>query len=232
MPAEARWLDGDFGAYTRFEGDARFPGLGLNIGVLEPGQAACRYHGEDEQEDFLVLEGECLLMIQGEEHRRRAWDFVHCPAWTEHIFVGAGEGPCALLAVGTRSGRGVICPAWRSRSATAPVKPNRIGTRRRHTRPMQRTPTSPSAKTGFRPSQLPGRDASSRLGPPSATAPAPDLAQLLRRGANRKGFRAGHTVRLRRQQGRCDRGRGSARRGAKASRTPSQKRGRGTASLC
>jgi len=108
---DARWLDGDFGAYTRFEGpNAKFAALGINIGVLAPGQAACMYHGEDEQEDFLVLQGECLLLIEGKERRLQAWDFVHCPAWTEHVFVGAGDGPCALLAVGTRTKGGVIYP--------------------------------------------------------------------------------------------------------------------------
>lgn len=99
---EARWLEGDFGAYTRFEGAARFPQLGFNIGVLAPGQPACYYHGEDAQEDFLVLSGECLLLIEGEERPLKTWDFVHCPAWTEHVFVGAGDGPCAVLAVGAR----------------------------------------------------------------------------------------------------------------------------------
>jgi uncharacterized cupin superfamily protein len=108
---EARWLDGRFGAYTRFEGEPRFGELGFNIGVLEPGQPACMYHGEDEQEDFLVLSGECLLLIEGTERRLKSWDFVHCPPWTEHVFVGAGEGPCAILAVGTRSGGDVVYPA-------------------------------------------------------------------------------------------------------------------------
>ncbi len=108
---EARWLDGDFGAFTRFEGaKAKFPQLGINIGVLQPGQPACMYHGEDEQEDFLVLQGECLLLIEGEERPLKAWDFVHCPAWTEHVFVGAGEGPCAILAVGSRTNKGVVYP--------------------------------------------------------------------------------------------------------------------------
>ncbi len=69
--SDARWLDGQFGAYTRFEGQERFPKLGFNIGVLEPGQPACMYHGEDEQEDFLVLSGECLLLIEGTEQRLR-----------------------------------------------------------------------------------------------------------------------------------------------------------------
>jgi uncharacterized cupin superfamily protein len=108
---EAKWLDGHFGAYTRFEGsEARFKKLGFNIAVLAPGQAACYYHGEDDQEDFLVLSGECLLLIEGQERQLRQWDFVHCPDWTEHVFVGAGDGPCALLAVGTRSGSGVVYP--------------------------------------------------------------------------------------------------------------------------
>ncbi len=88
---EARWLTGDFGAYTRFEGEERFPHLGINIGVLQPGQPACYYHAENDQEDFLVLSGECLLLIEGQERRLQAWDFVHCPPWTEHVFVGAGS---------------------------------------------------------------------------------------------------------------------------------------------
>ncbi|HEU4977796.1 MAG TPA: cupin domain-containing protein [Solirubrobacteraceae bacterium] len=109
---EARWLDGDFGAYTRFENRdaARFPEVGFNIGVLQPGQPACMYHREDAQEDFLVLAGECLLLIEGEERRLRAWDFVHCPAWTEHVFVGAGDGPCTILAVGSRARDAVVYP--------------------------------------------------------------------------------------------------------------------------
>ena len=110
--ADARWLDGRFGAYTRFENRdvARFPQIGINVGVLQPGQPACMYHGEDEQEDFLVIQGECLLLIEEEERRLKAWDFVHCPAWTEHVFVGAGDGPCTLLAIGTRLSDDVVYP--------------------------------------------------------------------------------------------------------------------------
>ena len=108
---EATWLSGDFGAFTRFEGDARFDRFGINIGVLAPGQASCYYHAENEQEDFLVLAGECLLIIEGDERPLRQWDFVHCPPWTEHVFVGAGDGPCAVLAVGTRSDGDVVYPA-------------------------------------------------------------------------------------------------------------------------
>ncbi len=108
---EARWLGGDFGAYTRFEGDARFQQIGINIGVLEPGQPACMYHRESEQEDFLVLSGECLLLIEGEERALKAWDFVHCPASTDHVFVGAGSGPCAILAIGARPTKEIVYPA-------------------------------------------------------------------------------------------------------------------------
>jgi uncharacterized cupin superfamily protein len=108
---EARWLTGDFGAFTRFEGDVRFEHLGINIGVLAPGQPACYYHGEDQQEDFLVLSGECLLIIEEQERPLRAWDFVHCPPWAKHVFVGAGEGPCAILAVGARPGDQIVYPA-------------------------------------------------------------------------------------------------------------------------
>jgi uncharacterized cupin superfamily protein len=100
---EARWVENAaFGRWTTFEGDVRFPELGINIGVAQPGQPACMYHGEDSQEGFLVLSGECLLLVEGEERRLRAWDFFHCPAWTEHVLVGAGDGPCVVLAVGAR----------------------------------------------------------------------------------------------------------------------------------
>jgi uncharacterized cupin superfamily protein len=100
---EAPWgaVEG-LGRYCRFEGDARFPEFGINIHVLDPGEPNCMYHGEDVQEDFLVLAGECLLLIEGEERRLRQWDFVHCPPWAEHVFVGAGSGPCAILMVGGR----------------------------------------------------------------------------------------------------------------------------------
>jgi uncharacterized cupin superfamily protein len=76
--------------------------VGFKLRVLQPGQPNGLYHRETNQEDFLVLEGECLLLIEGEERRLRAWDFVHCPAETEHIFVGAGDGPCVILMVGGR----------------------------------------------------------------------------------------------------------------------------------
>jgi uncharacterized cupin superfamily protein len=100
---EARWWHSDtFGSACIFEGDVPFPDFGINIHVLSPGQPNCMYHGENAQEDFLVLAGECLLLVEGEERRLKQWDFVHCPAWTEHVFVGAGSGQCAILMVGAR----------------------------------------------------------------------------------------------------------------------------------
>ena len=83
--------------------DDRFAQVGINVRILEPGQPASAYHSENMQEDFLVLSGQCLVILDGEERQLRAWDFVHCPPGTEHVFVGAGDGPCAILMVGARS---------------------------------------------------------------------------------------------------------------------------------
>ncbi|MCI0636052.1 MAG: cupin domain-containing protein, partial [Actinobacteria bacterium] len=108
---EARWWHSDeLGRAVLFEGEPRFAEVGVNIQVLQPGQPNCMYHGEDCQENFLVLSGECLLLIEGEERPLRAWDFVHCPPWTEHVFVGAGLGPCAILMVGRRPDDAVRYP--------------------------------------------------------------------------------------------------------------------------
>jgi len=109
---DARWTTNEsFGAACEFEGpwpDAWFRQLGFKLSVLEPGQPNCLYHGESQQEDFLVLAGECLLIVEGEERPLQAWDFVHCPPNTEHVFVGAGGGPCVILMVGARSEEEVL----------------------------------------------------------------------------------------------------------------------------
>jgi uncharacterized cupin superfamily protein len=101
---DAAWRDhATFGADCRFEGsDAPFSQLGINICVLQPGQPNCRYHRESLQEDFLVLAGECLLLVEEQEKRLQAWDFVHCPSGTDHVFIGAGDGACAILMTGAR----------------------------------------------------------------------------------------------------------------------------------
>ena len=102
--SESRWFGNDtFGVATSFEGKARFGQIGVNIHVLQPGQASCLYHQETDQEGFLVLSGECLLLVEEEERRLEAWDYFHCPPNTKHVFVGAGTGPCAILMIGARS---------------------------------------------------------------------------------------------------------------------------------
>jgi uncharacterized cupin superfamily protein len=109
----AAWDDHDvFGASCMFESpDAEFTQLGIRLTVLQPGQPNGLYHGEETQEDFLVLAGECLLLVEGEERRLRAWDFFHCVPNTEHILVGAGDGPCAIVMTGTRRpGRPIFYP--------------------------------------------------------------------------------------------------------------------------
>jgi uncharacterized cupin superfamily protein len=100
---EARWLhNDDFGAGCVFEGEERFRQLGINVSVIQPGQPLCYYHRENAQENFLVLAGECLLLIEEQERPLRAWDFVHCPAETSHVIVGAGDGPAVVVAIGAR----------------------------------------------------------------------------------------------------------------------------------
>jgi uncharacterized cupin superfamily protein len=77
--------------------------LGVNPFVLMPGEAMSMYHWEADQEDFLVVAGEAVLIVEGEERPLRAWDFVHCPPHTKHVIVGAGNGPCLVIAVGARA---------------------------------------------------------------------------------------------------------------------------------
>ena len=104
---ESRWRnEGPLGSYCTFEGKRRFPQLGINISVLEPGEAMGMYHREKAQEGFLVVAGECLLIVEGEERQLQAWDFFHCPGGTEHIIVATGEEAAIVVAVGAR-GRGV-----------------------------------------------------------------------------------------------------------------------------
>ncbi len=103
---ESRWRDyGPMGFGCNFEGKRRFPQLGINLNVLPRGASLGLYHRENHQEDFLVLAGECVLVVEGEKRPLRAWDFVHCPGGTAHMIVGAGDDPAVVLAVGARGGR-------------------------------------------------------------------------------------------------------------------------------
>jgi uncharacterized cupin superfamily protein len=109
---DLRWFESELGLYTMFDSElARFDQVGVNVGILRPGEPNCMYHAEDAQEDFLVVSGECLLVVEGEERHLQAWDFVHCPPMTEHVFVGAGDGPCVVVGMGARrKGRALVYP--------------------------------------------------------------------------------------------------------------------------
>jgi uncharacterized cupin superfamily protein len=109
---DAMWLTSETsgpkrpsGAECPFESPlAEFAQLGIRLHVLPPGEPNGLYHSESEQEDFLVLSGECTLLVEGTERLLRPWDFFHSPAGAEHIFVGAGHEPCVILMAGSRSG--------------------------------------------------------------------------------------------------------------------------------
>jgi uncharacterized cupin superfamily protein len=118
---EAAWVRNDaFGGRCVFESNERVlaerPGVeaqrfdqtGFTLAVLEPGKPSGMYHAESGQEDFLVLAGECLLIVEEQERPLRAWDFVHCPAGTHHSFLGAGDGPCVIFMAGVRREGGTI----------------------------------------------------------------------------------------------------------------------------
>jgi uncharacterized cupin superfamily protein len=106
---DARWSESPGRRYSlpltgedEYEAETFFPMLGMAIRVVNPGEPTTIYHWETEQEDFLVLSGEGLLVVEGQERPLRQWDFVHCPPETRHAFVGAGDGPCVLLCASSR----------------------------------------------------------------------------------------------------------------------------------
>jgi uncharacterized cupin superfamily protein len=100
---EARWREREGrGRRCYFEGEPGFRQVGVSLYVLGPGEPMSMYHWEADQEDFLVLEGEALLIVEGEERALRRWDFVHCPPRVEHTIVAGGQGPCVIVAVGAR----------------------------------------------------------------------------------------------------------------------------------
>jgi uncharacterized cupin superfamily protein len=90
------------GAVCLLEGEIDFQQLGVNPFVLGPGEPMAMYHWEADQEDFLVVSGEAILIAEGEERPLRQWDFVHCPPKMNHVIVGAGDGPCVVIAIGAR----------------------------------------------------------------------------------------------------------------------------------
>jgi uncharacterized cupin superfamily protein len=99
---DLQWWDrGPRGSVTQLVDDDSAQ-VGANLFVLGPGQPMSMYHWEADQEDFLVLSGEALLIVEDEERPLRQWDFFHCPPDVPHTIVGAGSGPAAILAIGSR----------------------------------------------------------------------------------------------------------------------------------
>jgi quercetin dioxygenase-like cupin family protein len=126
-----------------FDGATDFEQLGINVTVLDPGQPLGMYHWEADQEDFLVLSGEALAIVEGEERPMRQWDLLHCPAGTKHTVVGAGAEPCVLLAVGARArSRG------RSGAATWSTRPRYDTALASSTKPLKRTRHTPVSAKG------------------------------------------------------------------------------------
>jgi uncharacterized cupin superfamily protein len=106
---ELQWQENELGATCEFDKHReRFDGFGINLTVLRPGQPMTMYHRESYQEGFLVLRGECLLIVEGREVPLRQWDYFHCPADVAHAIVGSGDGLSVLLAVGSRVGPDAI----------------------------------------------------------------------------------------------------------------------------
>jgi uncharacterized cupin superfamily protein len=116
---DACWMHNDMRVVCRFggEGEAHFDDLGIGLYWLEPGNPMSLYHHEAGQEDFLVLRGECMLIVEGNERPIKAWDFVHCPPRTPHAIIATGAEPALVLAVGARKEKG---------SARYPVEPTAL----------------------------------------------------------------------------------------------------------
>jgi len=100
------WVNEKFGARTMLVPDDSQ--VGARVHVLEPGKPSTLYHRETEQEGFLVIEGECLLVVEGEERLLRKWDYFHCAPGVTHGFVGTGDGPCVMVTLGARNEDGAI----------------------------------------------------------------------------------------------------------------------------
>ncbi|HSC92778.1 MAG TPA: cupin domain-containing protein [Gaiellaceae bacterium] len=153
---EARWRHGPGRAAScSFEGEPAFPQLGINVNVLGPGEPMAMYHWEADQEDFLVLAGEALLIVEGEERPLRQWDFVHCPPETKHTILGAGEGPCLVLAVGARDRS--TGPGWGGYTVDEAALRHGAGVEEETSEPAEAYARfAPRVPTGYRERWLPG----------------------------------------------------------------------------
>ena len=137
-----------------FEGATDFLQLGINLSILSPGEPMAMYHRETDEEDFLVLAGEALAILEGEERPLRQWDFVHCPPGTSHVLVGAGAGPCVVLAVGARDRSST--PDWGAYTVDEAAQRHGAGVERETTDPGEAyAGFTKSELTRYRPGWLP-----------------------------------------------------------------------------
>jgi uncharacterized cupin superfamily protein len=157
---DARWSERPGrGSCCWFEGEdekgAGFTQLGLNLSVLSPGQPMAMYHREADQEDFLVLEGAALLIVEGDERPLRRWDLVHCPRDTEHVILGAGDAPCVLLSVGARVDS--VGPEWGAYTVCEAARRRGCGVEQETTVPDEAYARfGPSRPSAYRQGWLPG----------------------------------------------------------------------------
>ncbi|MGI8412025.1 MAG: cupin domain-containing protein [Solirubrobacteraceae bacterium] len=152
---DARWHHAPGrSAVCEFEGETPFAQLGINISVLRPGQAMSQYHWEADQEDFLVLSGQALLIIEAEERPLRAWDLIHCPAGVSHVILGAGTNPCVVVAVGAREQS--TGAEWGAYPVDPAAVRRRAGVERETTEPQEAYAGMPRRKpVAFDPDWLP-----------------------------------------------------------------------------
>jgi uncharacterized cupin superfamily protein len=137
------------------EGATDFHQLGINLTLLGPGEPMSMYHRENDQEDFLVLAGEALLIVEGEERPLRQWDFVHCPAGTSHTILGDGDAPCLVLAVGARDRS--VGPDWGAYTVDDAAIRHNAGVERETTQPGEAYARFPKSEpTAYRDGWLPG----------------------------------------------------------------------------
>jgi uncharacterized cupin superfamily protein len=153
---EASWRAAEGrGAYSDLEGESEFSQVGVHLVALEPGDAMAMYHWEADQEDFLVLAGQALLIVEGEERLLRQWDFVHCPAGTKHVIVGAGDTSCLMLAVGARDRS--TGPDWGGYTVDEAALRHRAGVEHETTKPKEAyAPVPKREPSRYREGWLPG----------------------------------------------------------------------------
>ena len=114
---DARWIrrpgrghNLPFTGWTAEEVEGVFDLLGFSMAVLAPGEPLSMYHWENDQEAYLVIDGEATLLVDGQERPLARWDFVHFPVGCPHSLIGAGEAGCTVVAAGSRVKVGT--PDW------------------------------------------------------------------------------------------------------------------------